>query len=225
MTSRQASYLLIIALLGVGAFAMFHTSAAPAEVVSEPPAHAATPVTASEPQGALPPNHPPIGDKGASQGSPQPTPTPNDDTAALKWKAPEAWQSVPNPSAMRIATYRIAPAAGDTDSAEMSVARAGGSKEANIQRWIGQFDDAGKDTRETKTFRGIQVTIVTVSGTYQGGGMMAGGAATSHPKWALLAAIAETSGTPYFFKLTGPLATVKAARPAFDAMIDSLTVP
>jgi hypothetical protein len=55
--------------------------------------------------------------------------------------------------------------------------------------------------------------------------MMAGGAATSHPKWALLAAIAETSGTPYFFKLTGPLATVKAARPAFDAMIDSLTVP
>jgi hypothetical protein len=150
-------------------------------------------------------------------------PTPNDEDAAIHWTVPDSWQTAANPSAMRIATYRLRPAAGDAEGADVSVARAGGSKEANIQRWIGQFDDAGKDTREEKTVRGLKVTIVTVSGTFQGGGMMGGAAAAPHSKWALLAAIVETPGMPYFFKVTGPLATVKAARPAFDAMIASIT--
>jgi hypothetical protein len=224
MTSRQTSYLLIAAVVGGGAFAMFHSSAGPTDSSGEASPGPVTSAPTAEPrQGALPPNHPPIGDKGPSQASP-PQGTDNEG-AALHWNAPPAWQTLPNPSAMRLATYRVPPAAGDSEGAEMSVSRAGGSKEANIQRWIGQFDDAGKDTRETKSFRGLQVTIVTVSGTYLGGGMMPGTAAASHPKWALLAAIVEGPGTPYFFKITGPLATVKAARPAFDAMIDSLTPP
>ena len=35
---------------------------------------------------------------------------------------------------------------------------------------------------------------------------------------ALVGAIAAPGGTPYFFKMLGPSARVRAARPAFDAM-------
>jgi hypothetical protein len=121
---------------------------------------------------------------------------------------------------MRIATYRV-PGAGDDQSAEMSVARAGGTIDANIQRWIDQFDQAGQDTRTEKTIRGLNVTIVEVAGTYLGGGMP-GAPSSAHPGWALLAAIVQTPGSPYFFKLIGPAATLRAARSRFNSLIDSI---
>jgi hypothetical protein len=52
---------------------------------------------------------------------------------------------------------------------------------------------------------------------------MLGGAPTPHPHWTLLGAIVETSGSPYFFKMTGPQATVRAAHVAFDRLIESVT--
>ena len=121
---------------------------------------------------------------------------------------------------MRIATYKIPVAGKDTEEAELSISRAGGSTEANLQRWVGQFEEAGKDTRETRTVRGMKVTTVEVGGTYLGG--MMGGAAAKKPGWSLLGAIVETQGSSYFFKMTGPTATVKNARKAFDGMLDSI---
>jgi hypothetical protein len=40
----------------------------------------------------------------------------------------------------------------------------------------------------------------------------------------LLGAIVETPRGPWFFKMTGARATVEAARPAFDALLDSARV-
>ena len=102
----------------------------------------------------------------------------------------------------------------------MSVARAGGTPEANIQRWLAQFDSAGKDTRTEKTVRGLHATIVEVGGTYAGMGGMGG---ASHPGWELLGAIVETGASSYFFKMLGPAAAVKAAHASFDALLASLT--
>lgn len=52
------------------------------------------------------------------------------------------------------------------------------------------------------------------------------GAATgAHAGWALLGAIVEAPEQPYFFKLTGPAATVHAARPAFEALLDTIAAP
>jgi hypothetical protein len=67
------------------------------------------------------------------------------------------------------------------------------------------------------------VTVVSITGYFLGGGMTPGAPAPAHPSWGLLAAIVETPGSPYFFKLTGPEATVKAARREFDTMIDGIT--
>lgn len=124
---------------------------------------------------------------------------------------------------MRAASYRVPHAAGDSDDADVSVIRAGGSTDANIQRWIGQFQDPGKEKRVEKTVHGLKVTTVEVSGTFAGGGPMMGGSSGPHTGWSLVGAIVETKDSPYFFKMTGPASTVKAARAAFDAMIDSVT--
>lgn len=104
----------------------------------------------------------------------------------------------------------------------MSVSRAGGTTPANIERWRGQFDGANQTGPTEKTVAGLKVTIVEITGTFTGGGMM-GGPTTQHPGWALLGAIVETGAFPYFFKLTGPQASVLGARQGFDELIDSVT--
>jgi hypothetical protein len=123
---------------------------------------------------------------------------------------------------MRLATYRLPRAPGDAEDADVSVTRAGGTTDANIERWLGQFDDRGKDTRTERAIHGLKVTIVEVSGTYLGGGMMAG-ASTPHAGWALMGAVVEAPGAPYFLKATGPAATIRSAHASFMAMLDSIT--
>jgi hypothetical protein len=125
---------------------------------------------------------------------------------------------------MRIATYRVPRAAGITDDADLAVTRAGGSTDANIERWVGQFDVHGKETRTEKTVHGLKITVVEMSGTFGGGGgAMMQGASTPKPGWSLLAAIVEAPGTPYFFKLTGPSASIAAARTSFAALLDTVS--
>jgi hypothetical protein len=137
---------------------------------------------------------------------------------ALTWKAPARWQSVPNTSSMRLATYRVPHAPGDAEDGDLSVMQAGGSVDANVQRWIGQFDAEGQKTakRSTKKVSGLEVTILEVEGTYAGGMGKDRGDASG---WALLGAVVATPGMPHFFKLTGPAKSVKAARAEFDQLV------
>jgi hypothetical protein len=210
------------------------------------------PPTAAENEEPLPPGHPPMNGPGAAMppgagaamgagaGTAMPAGHPGVDQAeapgaagaapgaaaaaagSLEWKAPPRWISVPNTSSMRIATYKIPHAPGDTDDAELSITQAGGSVEANAVRWIGQFDaESQKSAKRTARKVGaLDVTIVEAKGTYSAGMGATGGAATDR---ALLGAIVATPGMPYFFKVTGPSKSVLAARAEFDAMINGLT--
>jgi hypothetical protein len=218
---KTGPIVIVVVLASAAAFALLRSpSPAPAPVAAEPPPAAAPPLDG--PHGsALPPNHPPIGGGDSPHAAPMGPPS-SDEPAAITWKAPDAWASAPNPSTMRLATYKIPAAKGDAEGAELAISRAGGAKEANIQRWVGQFDDAGKDGRAERTVRGMKLTIVDVTGTFMGGGMMPGASAGPKKGWMLLGAIVETTGTPYFFKMTGPAATVRAARPAFEKMLDGI---
>jgi len=49
-----------------------------------------------------------------------------------------------------------------------------------------------------------------------------GSAAGQHPGYMLLGAIAEGPDANWFFKLTGPEATVEAQRAGFEALLKSL---
>jgi hypothetical protein len=186
-----------------------------------PPGHPPMTSAGPGPMGTLPLGHPtvdsmdPAGDPSTAVDLPAAAPSP------LEWLVPARWQLVSNASPLRLATYRIPRAAGDTEDAELSVTRAGGSVDANAQRWIGQFDAAGQRTskRTTRKVGALEVTTVEVQGDYSGG---MGKQPSTRSGWALLGAIVSTPETPQFFKLTGPAKSVLAAHGEFDAMIGSL---
>jgi hypothetical protein len=209
---------------------------APDELPANPPLFQPQPAFAQQ---ELPPNHPPIRPETAfdqqelpSNHPPlEPTAPPHaadpgkaDEKLAINWRVPQSWRSIPNASTMRIGTYQVPSRGSGADAAEMTVVRAGGSTDANIERWLGQFADASGEKRTERRVHGLKVTTVEVGGTFTGGsGPMAMAAQpVRHPGWALLGAIVETEGSPYFFKLLGPAATLRQARAEFQSLIDSI---
>ena len=150
---------------------------------------------------------------------------------ALKWTAPPEWIQETPASSMRKAQYRLPRAAGDAEDGELAVfyfEGSGGSVQANIERWIGQFrkadgtpvGDAAKTTHRQS--HGIPITIVDVSGTYLAGGMAMPGNKPEKPDFRMLAAVAEAGSGPWFFKLTGPAKTVARWEPAFESFLATL---
>jgi hypothetical protein len=142
----------------------------------------------------------------------------------VKWTVPSGWTDLPG-SSMRVATYKV-PAGKGAEAGEMAVfffgPGQGGSVDGNVERWSRQFEGTPKPERSSKTVNGLPVTLVQIAGTYlaPGGPMMQ--SQGKRPDYRLLAAIAETPQGLVFFKLTGPAATVGAARAAFDALVASL---
>jgi hypothetical protein len=221
MNKRIASYSVAAGVIVAAGLAALQSHSSPAS--STTPSQVGRTVTSEVPirdQGpALPPNHPPIGETPSFGPG---TPVPANEPAAIAWSPPQEWQIVPNPSPMRIATYRVPRAPGETEEAELSVTRAGGTASANADRWMAQFDKAAAGAREERTIQGFKVTVVSASGTFLGGSMM-GAPSSPRTGWALLGAIVETPGLPYFFKLVGPTNSVSAARGPFQRMIAGLT--
>jgi hypothetical protein len=130
---------------------------------------------------------------------------------------------------MRFATYLIPAAGGDSEGAECSVfMNIGGGVDANIKRWIGQFEQAdgssseSKAVRKKETINGFSVTTVDLTGTFAGGGMTMGQPTTKKPGYRLLGAIVESPQGEVFFKLTGPAKTVAAAQGEFQSLLKSL---
>jgi hypothetical protein len=212
---------MLVIVVGAGAFAAGRAlPAAPVPVRADSPQLAAMPAATEEGEDELPPGHPPIDSLQQASVAADRPPAEGADETPLQWTAPSRWQSVANTNSMRLATYRIPRASGDTADAELSITRAGGSADANADRWVGQFDaDARKSARRSvRRVGSLDVVIVEVQGTYSGGMGKEG----SQPGWALLGAIVPTPGMPYFFKLTGPGKSVVAARAEFEAMVGSL---
>jgi len=132
---------------------------------------------------------------------------------------------------MRVAQFVLPRSMGDTLDAELVVyyfGGSGGSVAANIDRWLGQVQQAdGKPSaavaqRQKRTVNGLSVTLVDVSGTYVA--EMTPGATERHnnPNFRLRAGVIETPNGPYFIKLTGPAKTVAAWDKAFEQFVASL---
>ncbi len=144
----------------------------------------------------------------------------------ISWTAPTAWK-VDAPRQMRAATYLVSPAKGDTDGGECGVfyfgEGQGGSVDANVDRWVGQFEGGKAPLRKKEKLAGFDVTTIEVDGTFASsmGGPM--GPKTPKPGYKLLGAIIEGPKGNVFFKLTGPAKTVEAARADFLKMLKSAT--
>ncbi len=201
---------------------------------SPAPAQPAPSQPGAEPGGALPPGHPPVGEGGMPQGmppqgSPQLVP-PKEGSGTgetgLSWTAPQGWQVEAPSSQMRRAQYRLPGAGGDGECAVFYFGpNEGGDPVGNVQRWAAQFPKADGSPSDAKTSEikvgTMPVTLVEIDGTYAGG---MGGMTQSTPKenYKLLGAVAQGPDANWFFKCTGPKATMEAQRGAFDQLVKSL---
>lgn len=149
--------------------------------------------------------------------------------AGVKWTAPSGWKTeAARP--MRVVTYLVPPAAGDTASAECAVyffgPGQGGSVEANLDRWKGQMTAADGKPAAAKvakrTIHQIPVTTIDSSGDYSGmGGPMAATSSVAK-NYRLLGAIIEAPSGSIFIKFTGPAKTMAARQTDFEQMLNSL---
>jgi hypothetical protein len=174
---------------------------------------------------AMPPGHPATP---AEQPAAAPAPTEPPQAGGLTWTAPEEFLRRAPKSQMRVAEYGLKGA----PLAELGVfyfgADQGGTVEANMTRWVGQFTQAdGSETKAKRSERkvhDVDVSLVEANGMFAGGmGMPGAPQPTAQPDAMLLGAIAKGPQGSVFFKLTGPRAELEKARPAFDGLIDSLT--
>ena len=147
--------------------------------------------------------------------------------AGLKWTAPAGWKSSGSTS-MRAATYVLPAAPGDQEGAECVVyffgAGQGGTVEANIDRWKGQFTESGKPAAAKVARRAVHqlpVTTIETAGDYSGmGGPTATAPSTKHG-YRLLGAIIEGPVGNIFIKFAGAEKTVAAHRTEFEQLLES----
>src|SRR5262249_52017838 len=148
--------------------------------------------------------------------------------AGLRWTAPAGWKNE-GARPMRAATYMVPPAAGDRTSAECVVyffgEGQGGSVEANMERWKGQFHTANGSTAPAQIAKrvshGLTITTIDSSGEYSG---MGGPTASEHPSvsgYRLLGAIVEGPHGNVFVKFTGPMKTIAENQKKFDQLVGS----
>jgi hypothetical protein len=147
------------------------------------------------------------------------------DVEKIKLTVPESWKSEKPSNNLRLAQFSIAPADGDQDSAELTISPPiGGTTEANITRWIGQFDAEGREAKLTQgSVEQGDYILVDLKGTYKKPmGPPVLGKTTPVPGYKMLGVVFKAKGGGnYFFKLTGPEKTVaaqsEALRTAFGA--------
>ena len=151
-----------------------------------------------------------------------------DSAAGLRWSPPAGWTTAAS-RPMRAATYTVTPPGGDRAAAECAIyffgTGQGGTVDANIARWKGQFRDPdGKPAAArvaTRTAHGLTITTVDVTGTYSGmGGPMAAGHAAVEG-YRLLGAIVEGPQGNVFVKFTGPAKTIADNQRKFEQLLGS----
>ena len=130
----------------------------------------------------------------------------------IQWKKPEGWTEVP-PSSMRYASFN-APAE-DGSKIDISIVTFpgdGGSDADNINRWRGQMGlapvDASTVTSQLVPLETVDTTFLTTD--------IAG------DKTRTIAAWTRRDGRVWFFKATGPNASVEKEKPNFVKFIESV---
>lgn len=139
---------------------------------------------------------------------------------------PPSWRNVKPKSA--IIQYEFQAPLDAKETARITIMSATGGIDANIKRWIGQFEgltESDVDV-EKKEIDKTTAHIVELDGTYKesmGGPFAPGGPTKKLENYAMLGAILELSdGSTVFIKMTGPKTVVADEKKGFRAMIDGL---
>ena len=95
----------------------------------------------------------------------------------------------------------------------------GGTIDANVARWRGQFKEQPEPTKETLTLGGQKVHIIKLEGTFLQGAPV--GPKTEVKGQAMLGAIVESTEGHVFVKMTGDSKAITAASEAFKKLCTS----
>ncbi len=139
------------------------------------------------------------------------------------FERPDAWLWIETTSPMRKAELHV-PSGDGASRAEITFFHfgpgQGGSVDANIARWISQFQEP-VETIQPQIEKGLMgkvpVTFVKAKGTFLSG--MPGQPTTPMKDYALHGAIIESAQGDVYVKMTGPLAIVEASGTIFDQFI------
>jgi len=185
------------------------------------PGSAPSPSRSPGPAGSFPQAAPPAGTSGSAS-------APGD----LQFKAPASWVKEQPTSRMRTAQFQVPSAEGDTENGSLAIfyfgPGQGGSPQANLDRWIAQFEQPdgspSKDKARMKsmTVNGLSVSLLDLTGTYTAEMNPGAGDRQNKPQSRMLAAVVETPKGPYFVKLVGPTRTVDRSEPEFTAFLNSI---
>ena len=140
------------------------------------------------------------------------------------FKRPPAWEWIESTSAMRKAQLKVQ-SEDKKESAEVVFyyfgQGGGGGTQANVDRWLGQFEEPKEQIKakvQEVTVNKRKVTYVQAEGTYLSG--MPGGPKTPQPNSMLLGAVLESESGNVFVKMTGPAALTKASTTEFKQMVE-----
>jgi hypothetical protein len=200
--------------------------AAPAERAAEPPAAPSASSSATAPSPAADPaDFPSVSPHAVARG-PEATVTTTGatiSTSTFAFDLPAAWRKEQPSSSMRLAQAVVPGAAGPGELAVFYFGPGqGGTVEGNFERWMGQMEVAAgaQPKRDTFEANGFKISWIDLSGTLLPSSM-GSGPTVAQPGFRLIGAVVEGGSGPYFFKLTGPEATLAAERDAFLALLRS----
>ncbi|MEE3233756.1 MAG: hypothetical protein VX294_06275 [Candidatus Latescibacterota bacterium] len=149
------------------------------------------------------------------------------DLGGVIGSVPEEWHAVTPSNSMRVAEYHLHGFGGEPDGIIAVFyfgPGQGGGTQANINRWIGQFQSENRppiSRQWNQRVSGMNVERVEISGTYNVG-TMSGGNGESLENHLLYGAIVESPYGSFFFKLTGPEIVLKKNKASFERYISSL---
>jgi len=136
-------------------------------------------------------------------------PPPDAAPPTLVFQAPEGWKEMPSSQSILLASWTL-PGEGIANISWMG--NRPEIKQANLQRWIDQFEDRGRlmksGTPEDLSIRPL--TLLEVEGTLAQTRQVGGG--DPRVGWALLGSVVDTSEGPVYLKVVGPLKEIQAYR-------------
>ena len=144
----------------------------------------------------------------------------------LQAKVPKDWEKEQPSSSMRMAQFRFP--GNDGDGELVIFSGIGGSIDANLNRWYGQFKSETENSvsesaiRTNSQIKDMNVTFSYVEGTYLKSSMGMSRTKIEMPNYALLAAIVATPDGLYYFKGTGPKSTMDYHKVYFETFIRSI---
>ncbi|MDX2186856.1 MAG: hypothetical protein SFV32_07990 [Opitutaceae bacterium] len=134
----------------------------------------------------------------------------------LTWSAPSSWPAKPLTS-MRKGSHSIPGPGGDADFSVVVLPGAAGGVLDNVNRWRGQVQlppisnaQLSSESQEVHV-PGLKLVVVDLP--------------SPDSKSRILGAITEVGTNTWFFKMTGPSATVEAAKPDFLRFLQTVKAP